>query len=93
MVPVSYTVLKENPYQLAEDIQGIGFRIADEIAGRIGIHTDSDYRIRSGLFLYADAGSSGRTCVSAGTNTSGKGFGASWSGATAYGKTYYGSCH
>ncbi len=45
-----YTVLKENPYQLAEDIQGIGFRIADEIAGRIGIHTDSDYRIRSGLF-------------------------------------------
>ena len=34
-----YTVLKENPYQLAEDIQGIGFRIADEIAGRIGIHT------------------------------------------------------
>ena len=45
-----YTVLKENPYQLAEDIQGIGFRIADEIAGRIRIHTDSDYRIRSGLF-------------------------------------------
>lgn len=45
-----YSVLKENPYQLAEDIQGIGFRIADEIAGRIGIHTDSDYRIKSGLF-------------------------------------------
>lgn len=45
-----YTVLKENPYRLADDIQGIGFRIADEIAGRIGIHTDSDYRIKSGLF-------------------------------------------
>ena len=45
-----YSVLKENPYQLADDIQGIGFRIADEIAGRIGIHTDSDYRIKSGLF-------------------------------------------
>ena len=45
-----YNVLKENPYQLADDIQGIGFRIADEIAGRIGIHTDSDYRIKSGLF-------------------------------------------
>ncbi len=44
-----YGVLKENPYQLAEDIHGIGFRIADEIAARIGIHTDSDYRIRSGL--------------------------------------------
>ena len=42
--------MRENPYRLAEDIQGIGFRIADEIAGRIGIHTDSDYRIKSGLF-------------------------------------------
>ncbi len=45
-----YSVLKENPYRLAEDIQGVGFRIADEIAGRIGIHTDSDYRIKSGMF-------------------------------------------
>ena len=30
-------------------ISGVGFKIADEIAGRIGIHTDSDYRIRSGM--------------------------------------------
>ena len=44
-----YGIMKENPYQMAEDIQGIGFRIADEIASRIGIHTDSDYRIRSGI--------------------------------------------
>lgn len=44
-----YGVIKENPYQLAEDIDGIGFRIADEIACQIGIHTDSDYRIRSGI--------------------------------------------
>lgn len=44
-----YGILKENPYKLAEDINGVGFRIADEIAARIGIHTDSDYRIRSGL--------------------------------------------
>ena len=43
-------ILRENPYRLADDIQGIGFRMADEIAGRIGIHSDSDYRIRSGLF-------------------------------------------
>ncbi len=42
--------MKENPYRLAEDIQGNGFRIADDIAGKIGIHTDSDYRIRSGVF-------------------------------------------
>ncbi|MDO5337400.1 MAG: ATP-dependent RecD-like DNA helicase [Eubacteriales bacterium] len=44
-----YHVMQENPYQLAEDIDGVGFKIADEIAARIGIHTDSDYRIRSGL--------------------------------------------
>lgn len=44
-----YRILKENPYKMAEDISGVGFRIADEIAARIGIHTDSDYRIRSGL--------------------------------------------
>lgn len=44
-----YGILRENPYRMAEDIEGIGFKIADEIAARIGIHTDSDYRIRSGL--------------------------------------------
>lgn len=44
-----YGIIKENPYRLAEDIHGIGFKIADEIAARIGIHTDSDYRIRSGV--------------------------------------------
>lgn len=44
-----YTVLQENPYRLAEDISGVGFKIADEIAARIGIHADSDYRIRSGM--------------------------------------------
>ena len=44
-----YSILQENPYRLAEDIDGIGFRIADEIASKIGIHTDSDYRIRSGI--------------------------------------------
>lgn len=44
-----YGVMRENPYKLAEDINGVGFRIADEIASKIGIHTDSDYRIRSGI--------------------------------------------
>lgn len=44
-----YSVLQENPYRLADDISGVGFKIADEIASRIGIHTDSDYRIRSGM--------------------------------------------
>ena len=47
-----YGVMKENPYKLAEDISGVGFKIADEIAARLGICPDSDYRIRSGI-LYA----------------------------------------
>ena len=45
-----YSVIQENPYQLADDIQGVGFKIADEIAAKVGIFTDSDYRIRSGIF-------------------------------------------
>ena len=48
--PGMYSVIQENPYQLADDIQGVGFKIADEIAAKVGIFTDSDYRIRSGLF-------------------------------------------
>ncbi len=55
-----YKVMQENPYKLAEDVSGIGFRIADEIASRIGIHTDSDYRIRSGiLYTLLQAGAEG----------------------------------
>lgn len=45
-----YQVLEENPYQLADNIAGVGFKTADEIAARIGIHADSDFRIRSGIF-------------------------------------------
>lgn len=44
-----FDVIKENPYQLVEDIQGIGFRTADEIAARAGIMPDSVYRIQSGI--------------------------------------------
>lgn len=44
-----YGVMKENPYRLAEDIAGVGFRLADELASRIGIRMDSDYRIKSGI--------------------------------------------
>ena len=53
-----YSVLQENPYRLAEDINGVGFKMADELAARIGIHTDSDYRIRSGI-LYTLLGAVG----------------------------------
>ena len=44
-----YAVLRENPYQLAEDIFGIGFATADEIASRVGISGQSEFRIRSGI--------------------------------------------
>ncbi|MBO5153797.1 MAG: ATP-dependent RecD-like DNA helicase [Eubacterium sp.] len=44
-----YSILQKNPYRLADDIDGVGFRIADEIASKVGIRTDSDFRIRSGL--------------------------------------------
>lgn len=44
-----YQILEENPYKMADDIAGVGFKIADEIAMRAGIHTDSDFRIRSGI--------------------------------------------
>ena len=50
--PQVYAVIRENPYRLADDIQGVGFKIADEIAKRVGIQADSDFRIRSGI-LYA----------------------------------------
>ena len=45
-----YRTIEENPYQLADHVPGVGFKTADEIAAKIGIHTDSDFRIRSGIF-------------------------------------------
>ena len=44
-----YGIMKENPYRLADDIEGIGFRTADEIASKIGISVDSDYRVKCGV--------------------------------------------
>ena len=45
-----YRVIEENPYQIADHVTGVGFKTADEIAQKVGIHTDSDFRIRSGIF-------------------------------------------
>lgn len=45
-----YTIIKQNPYKLADDIDGIGFKIADDIAVKVGIRVDSDFRIKSGIF-------------------------------------------
>lgn len=48
--PAIYSIIKENPYRLADDIDGIGFKTADDIAVRVGISVDSDFRIKSGIF-------------------------------------------
>lgn len=44
-----YTVVKQNPYQIAEDISGVGFKIADAIAMRAGIGMQSDFRVRAAI--------------------------------------------
>lgn len=44
-----YGIVKTNPYQLAEDIRGVGFRIADNIAMKTGLDRNSDFRIRAGI--------------------------------------------
>ena len=41
--PRMYGIIRENPYRLADDIRGVGFKMADEIAQKVGIFTDSDY--------------------------------------------------
>lgn len=57
-----YGIIRENPYRLADDIEGVGFRTADEIASRVGIRTDSDFRIRSGiLYVLLQAAGEGHT--------------------------------
>lgn len=59
-----YQVIRENPYRLADDIDGVGFRIADEIASKAGILPDSDFRIRSGiLYVLEQATGQGHTCL------------------------------
>ncbi len=57
-----YGILRENPYRLAEDISGVGFKTADEIAEKMGIQADSEYRIRCGvLYTLSRAGAEGHT--------------------------------
>lgn len=60
--PSLYSIIKENPYRMADDIPGVGFKIADEIAEKVGIFTDSDYRIKAGiLYILLQAASKGHT--------------------------------
>lgn len=59
-----YKIIWENPYKLADDLTGVGFKIADEIASKVGIHTDSDFRIKSGtLYTLQQALGNGHTCL------------------------------
>ncbi|MBR5360194.1 MAG: ATP-dependent RecD-like DNA helicase, partial [Lachnospiraceae bacterium] len=57
-----YDIIEQNPYRLAEEISGVGFKTADEIAQKVGIAPNSDYRIRGGiLYVLSDALSEGHT--------------------------------
>ena len=53
-----YHIVKHNPYKLAEDIRGVGFKIADGIALKTGLDMDSDFRIRAGIIYVLSLGSS-----------------------------------
>ncbi len=62
--PRLYGIIRENPYRLADDIPGVGFKMADEIARRVGIMADSDYRIKAGiLYTLLKAAGQGHTCL------------------------------
>lgn len=86
-----YAVIQDNPYQMADDINGVGFQIADEIASKVGIHTDSDFQGPQRYSACADQDLSGRSCVSAEDGASGKNGGASGRKSGAGRKTYHGS--
>ncbi len=59
-----YQIIRENPYRLAEDMNGIGFKLADEIAKKAGIGSHSDFRIRSGIIYMLQQGTlSGHTYI------------------------------
>lgn len=60
----SQAVLKENPYRLAQDIRGIGFKTADDIAYQLGVAEDAPERIKAGiLHVLETAAGSGHCCV------------------------------
>ncbi|MBQ9832934.1 MAG: ATP-dependent RecD-like DNA helicase [Clostridia bacterium] len=56
--------LKENPYRLVEDVEGIGFKTADNLAQNLGIEKDSPYRLRAGIkYTLSWAMHEGHTCL------------------------------
>ena len=58
------TRIKENPYSLATDITGIGFKTADRIAMAMGMEHDCEERLRAGIaYALTQAAGVGHTCV------------------------------
>ena len=59
----SIAIVTQNPYRLARDIHGIGFRTADEIAQKLGMKQDADERIDAGLeFVLEELSNEGHMC-------------------------------
>lgn len=57
-----YDIIKTNPYRLADDVAGVGFKTADEIARRAGVEVNASVRIKSGMcYALGDASTSGHT--------------------------------
>jgi exodeoxyribonuclease V alpha subunit len=61
---LAISVLEENPYRLAQEVQGIGFRTADQIAMSLGIERDHEERITAGIdFALLQISQAGHCCV------------------------------
>ena len=57
-------VLQENPYRMAQDIRGIGFKTADDIAYRLGVANDAPERLKAGLLhVLETAAQNGHCCL------------------------------
>ena len=57
-----YGIIRDNPYKIIDEVDGIGFKKADEIAKKAGIKVDSEYRIQSGIvYVLTQAMSEGHT--------------------------------
>jgi exodeoxyribonuclease V alpha subunit len=58
-----YDIINSNPYRLADDIDGVGFKKSDEIAANVGIPVNSEYRIQAGImYVLSLAVLNGNTC-------------------------------
>ncbi len=51
-----YNIIQSNPYLLADEVAGIGFKTADEIASQVGIKVDSEFRVKGGIMYVLNQG-------------------------------------